>query len=278
MVCVDELDRGRPDYAIRFLEATKHIFEVDGVIFLLAVNLSELANSVRALYGAGFDAHQYLRRFVDQVLHLQTDRSRYLNHLIDSTGLDRRINNPHVAIEGYLETFLLRVPNLSLRDLEQATRHLRLVLSSLPYWYWDMALSMMIIRIVIPDTYRQFISGVISDLEVLAVLNRRINRSDEWWRSEIEPVSINRANVSMETTLICWGLFISGSDKTPSPLWEKRTSEMPQDESETNYASMVVSDLEPIRHRGIRMHWDGIAKIMAIMEMITYDPPGDANT
>ena len=94
VVCVDELDRCRPDYAIRFLEATKHIFEVEGVIFLLAVNLSELSNSVRALYGSEFDAQQYLRRFVDHVLYLQTDRSRYLDHLIESTGFDRQTNNP----------------------------------------------------------------------------------------------------------------------------------------------------------------------------------------
>ena len=64
--------------------------------------LSELANSVKALYGAEFDAQQYLRRFVDQVLHLQTDRSRYLNHLFQSTGFDPQINNPRVSVMDYL--------------------------------------------------------------------------------------------------------------------------------------------------------------------------------
>ena len=54
--------------------------------------------------------------------------------------------------------------------------------------------------------------------------------------------------------------------KTPSPLWERRKSEMPEDESETNYATEVVSRLDPSRHSEIRMYWDGIAQITAIME------------
>ncbi len=138
VVCVDELDRCRPDYAIGFLETTKHIFEVEGVIFLLAVNFSELANSVSALYGTEFDAQQYLRRFVDHVLHLQTDRSSYLEHLIKSTGFDRRRNQPYVAVSDYLETFILKVPDMSLRDLEQAIHHLGLVLNSLHRNLWGL--------------------------------------------------------------------------------------------------------------------------------------------
>ena len=157
---------------------------------------------------------------MDQVLHLQTDRSRYLNHLFQSTGFDPQINNPRVSVMDYLDTFLLRVPDMSLRDLEQGIRHLGLVLSSLHQGFWDMALSMMMFRIVVPDTYRQFTSGAISDLEALEALNKPINRPDEWWRNEPETFSISGANIALETTLICWGLHISGSEKTPSPLWE----------------------------------------------------------
>ena len=270
VVCVDELDRCRPDYAIRFLEATKHIFEVEGVIFLLAVNLSELSNSVRALYGAEFDAQQYLRRFVDHVLHLQTDRRRYLEHLSKSTGFDRH-NYPYVAVSDYLETFVLRVPDMSLRDLEQAIHHLDLVLNSLHKTLWETALSMMVFRIVVPDTYRQFTSGAITDDEALKALNKRINRSDDWWKNEPE-TSSSRVSTTLETTLICWERCISESAETPSPLWEKRKSEMPKDGTETNYASEVVLPLER-RTGGTRDYWDRIRRIMGVMEMIIYNPP-----
>ena len=65
VVVVDELDRCRPSYAIELLETAKHPFAVDRVVFVLAVNRAQLAESVRALYGAGFNSEGYLRRFFD---------------------------------------------------------------------------------------------------------------------------------------------------------------------------------------------------------------------
>ena len=37
-VLVDELDRARPNYSIEFLEIIKHIFSVNGLVFILAVD------------------------------------------------------------------------------------------------------------------------------------------------------------------------------------------------------------------------------------------------
>ena len=59
VVVIDELDRCRPSYAVELLETAKHLFTVDRVVFVLALNRSELAHSVRAVYGGGFDAQGY---------------------------------------------------------------------------------------------------------------------------------------------------------------------------------------------------------------------------
>ncbi len=63
IVVVDELDRCRPDYAIRVLEEIKHFFDVPGVAFLLALHGGQLSKSVKAVYGSEFDSEEYLRRF-----------------------------------------------------------------------------------------------------------------------------------------------------------------------------------------------------------------------
>jgi len=60
VVMIDELDRCRPTYAVELLEVAKHLFSVNGVVFVVAVNRAELAHSVQALYGSGFDAKGYL--------------------------------------------------------------------------------------------------------------------------------------------------------------------------------------------------------------------------
>ena len=56
VIVVDELDRCRPDYALSLLEIIKHFFNVEGVHFVLGVNLSELQNIVRARYGRNIKA------------------------------------------------------------------------------------------------------------------------------------------------------------------------------------------------------------------------------
>ena len=62
-VIIDELDRCRPSYAIRLLEGIKHLFGAPNICFILSTNMPQIAESIRAIYGAGFDGQQYLRRF-----------------------------------------------------------------------------------------------------------------------------------------------------------------------------------------------------------------------
>lgn len=64
-VFVDELDRCRPDYAIRLLEGMKHLFNAAGVCFIVTTNLKQLSHAISAVYGAGFNGYGYLKRFFD---------------------------------------------------------------------------------------------------------------------------------------------------------------------------------------------------------------------
>lgn len=62
-VIIDELDRCRPDYAIKVLEEVKHLFDIPGVVFIIAIHGDQLEKSILAVYGAQFDAKAYLHRF-----------------------------------------------------------------------------------------------------------------------------------------------------------------------------------------------------------------------
>jgi predicted KAP-like P-loop ATPase len=64
-IIVDELDRCRPTYAIELLERIKHILDIEGLVFVLAMDKVQLAHSVKGVYGADFEALGYLRRFID---------------------------------------------------------------------------------------------------------------------------------------------------------------------------------------------------------------------
>lgn len=63
---IDELDRCRPDYAIKALERIKHFFDVQGVVFVIATDKTNLPAAVNTVYGSTAEqSERYLRKFID---------------------------------------------------------------------------------------------------------------------------------------------------------------------------------------------------------------------
>lgn len=66
VIFIDELDRCRPDFAVRLLEQTKNLFSSSNVILVFAADSSQLAKAVAGMYGTGFDSTHFLERFFDE--------------------------------------------------------------------------------------------------------------------------------------------------------------------------------------------------------------------
>ena len=157
VVMVDELDRCSPDYAVEVLQLLEHVFNTEHVVFVVAVNQSELIHSIRSFYGEGFNAEGYLERFFDYILPLPlSSRSRYIE-----TSLGPLMSHGTAVAVPFLES-----SGLSLREIDKAVEHLRSVVEVAgepPYGLIDL----WIVRTLVPVEYRQFLSGEISD-EALA--------------------------------------------------------------------------------------------------------------
>ena len=71
VVFIDELDRCKPDFSVRFLERIKHYLLLDDrVIFVFSINREQLEQTIKHFYGYGFDSHRYLDRFFDFFIEL----------------------------------------------------------------------------------------------------------------------------------------------------------------------------------------------------------------
>lgn len=89
IIVIDELDRCRPTYAVKVLEEIKHLFDVPGLVFVLAVHAEQLAHSVAGAYGSGFDGRAYLKRFIDREYHLaRPPLTPLVETLCTNAGLD----------------------------------------------------------------------------------------------------------------------------------------------------------------------------------------------
>lgn len=123
VVIIDELDRCRPDFAIKTIERIKHFFDVPGIVFVLLLNRTQFESYVCGVYGSSVGASEYLGKFVQFWLKLpktlSLDERRpghnqtYCHHLSHRFGLEEHI--------GFRNAFALlaTLMNLSLRDLER---------------------------------------------------------------------------------------------------------------------------------------------------------------
>ena len=160
IVMIDELDRCRPTYAIELLETAKHLFSVDQIVFVLAINREQLAHAIKALYGEEFDAEVYLRRFFDLDFRLpEPSRDKFIISLLNSMKINDKNSRP------FLEKFF-DASELSLRDIAQATHRLGLVLNSMPsksQANGRRVTVLLVLRTLNENLYRQFFREEESD-------------------------------------------------------------------------------------------------------------------
>ncbi|MDP8246724.1 MAG: P-loop NTPase fold protein [Candidatus Tritonobacter lacicola] len=132
---IDEMDRCRPDFAIALLERVKHLFSVEGVIFVIAIDRGQIIHSIRSIYGLGMKAEGYLRRFIDLGYRLPQPSSdifcRFLFNRFKLNEVYGARKGPLQSDPDYLiNTFaqLANIFNFSLRLQEQCFTEMNLVL------------------------------------------------------------------------------------------------------------------------------------------------------
>lgn len=181
VVCVDELDRCRPEYALSLLEVIRHLFDVPGVVVLLAINRSELSHSVKSIFGGDFSADRYLRRIVDRTVQLPVPqylhRQEFLAHLLRDVGLAEHLRG---SIGARTQQMLLTVasPPGSLRDLQQAAVLAAMSAASMldsrgldPVCARSL-IALIVLRTHAPDTYEALTAGKVGAVEAAAELSR----------------------------------------------------------------------------------------------------------
>lgn len=127
VIFLDELDRCRPDFAVRTIERVKHFFDAPGVIFVLLLNRRQLAAAVEGLYGPKVDADAYLSKFIPISLTLpkkvsvdrsgQDDNKKHCKSELTRLGfVNTEAHQGFATMMGAYATLF----GFSLRDVERA--------------------------------------------------------------------------------------------------------------------------------------------------------------
>lgn len=122
VIFIDELDRCRPDYAIRLLERIKHYFDDERIVFVFSVSLGQLQWTVKAYYGEGFDATRYLDKFFDLHVSLpDVDRRLFLEQRLRYGSALYGLREVCVKTAQYFK--------FSLREMERYARLVRIAMN-----------------------------------------------------------------------------------------------------------------------------------------------------
>ncbi|QEY13135.1 P-loop NTPase fold protein [Cellvibrio sp. KY-YJ-3] len=160
-IFIDELDRCRPTYAIELLEAVKHIFSIGGLFFIIAKDSKQLAHSINAVYGQGFNSAAYLKRFFYTEYSLSTvDYDKMAIHLVSGFDFKNRIYLPSVyldkvGIDGYF-SMNSRFFQLTPREQEQVFVNLKncILSSDLDTLHYPYLLFLLSLKLKHEDLYK----------------------------------------------------------------------------------------------------------------------------
>ena len=258
IIFVDELDRCKPTYAIEVLERIKHLFDIDRLVFVLAVNRDQLSKSIQGVYGPSFDGLNYLKRFIDLDYHLQIpDQNAYIRMRLQQPDLrsyfaKRKDGRDEIhTVESVLFWLCARF-DYTLRDIDQLITRWRLIVRSIPcnhYLDTVVLLSMLMLRQEKNALYQRFVQDVMSTNEVIEFLLGGDVRTTPFPESFgfIAGRLINSGYDEYQTTHF----------KQLITYWEQLSGDFPDDDRKQGELAGLV---QIAKHRDFRRHYSGLRR------------------
>ncbi|MEM1060407.1 MAG: P-loop NTPase fold protein [Verrucomicrobiota bacterium] len=241
-VFVDELDRCRPNYAIEYIETIKHIFDIKGMVFVLAADGDQLAQSAKALFGSELDTERYFRKFIHREIPLPPPSDSSLLNLSEvywskylaiSAKRQTRINLGQYA--RYI-TELLPLLNLPPRDIQEIFRVSGHVATSksnsdshLNFGYGFCTILMATLRVTDTEIYRRLGTEAISPIDFCNFLKQRVKPEDfRWWANlYITGIANTKPTISVKQVMEQYGLDQQETHEYARAFWGRFTDSDP---------------------------------------------------
>lgn len=264
IVFLDELDRCRPDYAIKFIESVKHFFDLKGYIFVLSIDESQLLESIKSLYGANFAAEKYLRRFIDYKYILEANIQRaFVEDTIKRVGLyDFLRNHPKQGIrsaEEFIEicTYVFNASDLTARDVNQIISQINILLISLnedtQFNPLDLITLLVTLKYKNKKLYYLFLKKDVDTKKVIDELGLDKYLDEKGGFYDYNPYLVSEL------------LYFDKKGITKSQFYQllREDSEKEEDNMRVSYAKEVISGVD----RMYSSHYDSIKYISDLIEM-----------
>ena len=283
VVFIDELDRCRPDHALRVLETVRNLLDVDGVIVVVTVNLRALEHAVASLLGPDCDAERYLRRFIDLRMALPAPQSkdlqRFYRHLLKQTGLDERFKGRESYARHILGALAAVHPG-SLRDLAQAVHRAMILLASIGpgsasdnssvVEVWEQtALTLLVLREADRKAYENFVHRRIDGCDAGNALVKALPQRDMFI---VDPDAVEGPpTVSVVLSYRMEALLLAVSQDGYPVVFPKNLHDRYEDRGRGEHWLGIREQLRMIRQR-IEGKYPDLQELVDLIELASYEP------
>lgn len=193
---VDELDRCRPDYAISYLETIKHIFDIKGVVFIIAADRNHLENSAKTAFGQQLDFEEYYRKFIHREVTLPPISesgykkliSHYISYYLEREGSRFCFLELDSTCSSYLSEFIGGL-KLTPRQTQDVFRILGHIFDTSEdkrgklRWCLGLAsIAMASLKVGKPDIFESISLGKNKPEDIANILTQIVEKNSvEWW-------------------------------------------------------------------------------------------------
>ncbi|GAA5182855.1 hypothetical protein GCM10023345_09860 [Acinetobacter kookii] len=182
---IDELDRCRPDFAIRLIERIKHFFDIPKIVFVLVMDKAQFSKVVCHNYG--YDekiGEEYLDKFIDFTVGLNSLAPGLMDHFkinIHSTFKNLGIDLNDQDLNGCIELidFYVKEKKLSKRAILKLASQFALLYST----SFDSNKNQLLIMFLLNPA---FLLKSNTSLELLKILLEQMNNYVELHKGDFE--------------------------------------------------------------------------------------------
>lgn len=183
VICVDELDRCLPEYAIKVLERLHHVFEgITNLQVVLSIDKSQLENTVKTIFGESVNTSRYLTKFIDFTIslpHGDIDKEKFEILFADYVK-NFKYSNRYTTIKS-VDNFINKIfANTNIRKQIKIIEKAKLIHSILPYEYTNMTLDYMAVEIlfsmisfIYPNMQKEFSKEVKNFNDVIDIKDKK---------------------------------------------------------------------------------------------------------
>jgi len=146
IIFIDELDRCRPTYALRFMELLNQYFRRDDILIVCTIDLSQLANVIETYYGTTKNAYLFIDKIVDFRFEIPENNIDYEVYINYKTGASFQ----KMYLCNYIFLELINEEKLSLRNIDRLLIYVTNIFSKNASGKTDDYFSIFIKQVIVP--------------------------------------------------------------------------------------------------------------------------------